>query len=769
MKNSKLDKNPQISQNNKKKRRKIAIGLLVGFVALPILVIAVGLIGFSIYASQVEVDASLLPTATAVPTFFDRYGNKLSYAEDGFLSPDEITDNLRFAFISTEDKRFYSHKGYDVIRIGGAIFSDIKAGKLKEGASTITQQLVKNTHLSHERTLERKIKEIALATKLEKEYSKEEILSMYLSVIYFGNGIYGAKQAAKYYFAKDIKDLSVAECATLAAIVKNPSKYSPNKNKDASISRRNLVIDKMCEQNYIASDTANIEKSKELVLAQNDDAIWSDLLSEKDQKIYFDNVIQEVCEALNVTKYQLFNSGYQIYTNYDQDVQKMLVPEIAKDDDENVNKLVIVMTTDGEVVGYASTLGFNPKRQIGSTIKPILYSAAFDKGILTLATPIVDEPIDFSGYKPTNFNDKYYGLTTIDEAIKKSMNSVAVKTVDYLGIDPFFDYVKEFGLGVNELDKNYALSLGATTDGISPLELASAYTTFANGGTHKKYSFVRLVVKDGEKIYSNDDEQKQIVKDSTAQLVNRALVDTVKDGTAKTLSVLPFELAAKTGTVERGDGKNSDAWSVSYNRGFTVLVWHGSDDGMDEKGGGLPTMSAKTVWQKLFEYDEEAFETAFANDKLKIKEIDLYSTFRNQKITLTTQNVPLEYRKQQYFAFDDAVDANGSCFENIDEVELGVHSNRQNVEIEFEREKIYEYDLYRTDLFGTRLIYHLDSEILDLKTDPNNISDAKEIVRLSDRPWTFGRAANYSLVVYLKDNPEIKNVSTKTVFVDTWL
>ena len=770
MKNSKADKNPQISQNEKKKKRKILLGTLILLAVLPLLVVAIGLIGFSIYSRGVEVNASLLPTATAVPTFYDRFSNKLSYAEDGFLSPDEITDNLKYAFISTEDKRFYSHKGYDIVRIGGAILSDIKAGKAKEGASTITQQLVKNTHLSHERTIERKIKEIALATKLEKQYSKDEILSMYLSVIYFGNGIYGAKQAAKFYFAKDIKDLSVAECATLAAIVKNPSKYSPNRDKDASISRRNLVIDKMCEQNYINLDAANIEKSKEIVLAQNDDVGLDEQLTEKDQKIYFDNVIQEVCSALNITKYQLFNSGYQIYTNYDAKIQKTLTSETAKEDE--VDKIAIVLSNDGAVLAYASTLGFNPKRQIGSTIKPILYSTAFDQSILTLATPIVDEPIDYAGYSPKNFNDKYFGLTTVNDAIKKSMNSVAVKTVDYVGIDAFFDKVKEFGLSVDEADRNYALSLGATADGISPLELADAYSALANDGAYGKGGFVRFVVDDSKKIYSNENSKEQIIKKSTAQLVTKALVDTVKDGTAKTLSTLPFEIAAKTGTVERDDAKNSDAWCVSYNPDYTVLVWHGSDVGMDEKGGGLPTMSAKTIWQVLYELREKqayenTFKSEFENDELKLADIDLYSTFRNQKITLATQNIPLEYRKQQYFANDYDGFSTESCFENIEDVEMSIKSDRRGVEIEFESEKIYEYDLYRTDLFGTRLIKHVDSESVDL-ADPNNIYDAKTSVKLTDNPWSFGRAVNYTLVVYLKNDPNIKNVSTKTVFVDTW-
>ena len=365
----KTSKNTKISQTldvKKAKKRKITLIFLILFVVLPLIVVAISLAGFAIYTTTVQVDASLLPTATAVPTFYDRFGTKVSYGEDGFLSPNEIPDNLKYAFIATEDKRFYKHKGYDIVRIGGAILSDIKAGKTVEGASTITQQLIKNTHLTHERTLKRKIKEVALAINLEKKYSKDEILSMYLSAIYFGNGIYGAKQAAKYYFAKEVKDLDVAECATLAAIVKNPSKYSPNKNAEAALSRRNSIIDKMTEQHFISLDTANFEKLKQIDATFEKDENTDTKLVEKDVKIYFDNVVAEVCDKLNITKYQLFNSGYKIHTNYDENLQRVALTKVLganeRENDTDCS-IIIIDNKNAAVVAYASTLGFNPKRQ----------------------------------------------------------------------------------------------------------------------------------------------------------------------------------------------------------------------------------------------------------------------------------------------------------------------------------------------------------------------------------------------------------------------
>ncbi len=782
MKTRNSDKNSQIPQKQMSKKRKILLGILLSAVLLPVIAICTFLAVFSIYTSTQHVDSSLLPTATDVPTFYDIDGNKLSYIEDEFLSQADICDNLKYAFIATEDKRFYSHKGYDIIRIGGAVLKDIKAGKAVEGASTITQQLIKNTHLTHDRTISRKLKEIALASQLEKEYSKEEILSMYLSVIYFGNGIYGAKQAAKYYFGKDTKDLTVAESATLAAIVKNPSKYSPNKNTDASLQRRNLIIELMREQNYISEDEAEKSKATPIVCQGLDVNSAKNNLSDKDCKLYFDNVIQEVCASLDITKYQLFNGGYNIYTNFDSNVQQIAVKQIINEalHEENTDRTIIVADNlRGGILAYASSLGYNAKRQIGSTIKPILYSAAIDKQIVNLTTPIVDEHVNFGGYSPSNFAGKYYGLTTVKEAIKKSMNSVAVKTCDYLGVDNYFDYLKRFGLSVQDDDKNYSLALGATTNGINPLELANAYSVFANNGQKKQLSFVRFVTQNNEKVMSNESNlTMQIVKASTAQQISVALRDTVKTGTAKSLSTLPFEVAAKTGTAQRGDGQNSDAWCASYNNQYTILVWHGSDDGMQELGGGYPTKQAKEVWQSMYDNAKRRTENAeyakskfspINTDELYLSSVDLYSTLNSRKVVLSSQNVPLEYRYNEYFALDNLPTTDGSYFDEIKDQTLKIDKSTKGIRISFLKESAYEYSVVRTDIFGSHLIKHFDSETLALKRDYNNINYSQNEVSFTDHPISFGQPISYTLVTYLKNNPKIKNTSTKVVFIDARL
>lgn len=765
--NSNGSKQPKIST----KKRKIILGIVITLIVTPLLAAMVALVGFAIYSSTVTVDDTLLPTATATPTFYDINGRKIAYEEDDFVSPSEVTDNLKYAFIATEDKRFFKHNGVDVVRIGGAILHDIKAGKLVEGASTITQQLVKNTHLTHERTLKRKLNEIAIALKLEKKYSKDEILSMYLSVIYFGNGVYGVKSAAKYYFDKYLTDLTIDECATLAAIVKNPSKYSPNKNPESSKSRRNFVLDKMFEQNYISLECLNHAKSADTVTKQADEQT-TDTLRDADLKIYIDNAVQEACEALNITKYQLSNGGYKIYTNLNPALQLLISKELknASSFDDSENRIIMLADTDGKVLAYSSTLGYNPRRQLGSAIKPILYSSALDKGIISLATPIVDEQIDYSGYSPKNFGGKYYGMTMIKDAIAKSMNSVAVKTCDFVGVDEYFDYVKRFGLNVNDEDKNFSLALGATMDGVSPLEVLSAYTTFPNNGVKSECKFLRYILKDGEKIYTAHDDAVRIIRPSTAQLINTALIETVKNGTAKSLSYIPLELAAKTGTAEREDGLNSDAWCVSFVKNYVLLVWHGSDVGMNEKGGGYPAMQSANVWSKLKDFSESGAELdysldgTFDTDEIFPAFVDLYSTFRSQRVILASDNVPLEYRKTEHFAFDNLPSADGSYFDDIIPPDFDVEINNGVVKVSFDAEKIYEYDLIRTDIFGSRIIKHLDSENVDL----SNVVDTSVFtcnVEVVDHPLTFVGFVNYRLEVKLKNNPSIKNASAKTIFV----
>ncbi|MCM1394473.1 MAG: transglycosylase domain-containing protein, partial [[Eubacterium] siraeum] len=736
-------------------------------ILLPLFVIACTVGGFAIWANTQKIDASLLPTATAVPTFYDRDGNELPYADSNYVDINLVSDDLKYAFVALEDKRFYKHNGYDLTRMIGAMLNNIKAGSVREGASTITQQLVKNTHLSHERTLSRKLKELALAINLEKQYSKDEILAMYLSVIYFGSGAYGVKQAADLYFDKNIEDLTLAECATLAGIIKNPSKYSPTKNPDESIKRRNVVLNVMRAEGYINDEEAEAAKSQPLTVANAQDEAQNDApLNAKACEYYISQAAKEVCDALNITKYQLSNSGLKIYTHLDArlqaDLEKMRHSDDNFESDGIGNVSIVIDNENCAVLAHSSSYPYTVSRQAGSVLKPLaIYAPALDKNLITLATPIIDEKIDFNGFSPDNYAGIYYGDTTVREAIKKSMNSVSVKVLDYLGSEDSARYLDSFGISIDDSDKNYALALGATAKGVTPVSIASAYASLARGGEYTSPSYVRFAVDGGNKILSNErtspsntQVSHQVLAKSTASLITSALLDTVKDGTAKTLGALSFEVASKTGTVERASGGNSDAWNASYNDRFTVLVWHGSDEDMSEKGGGYPTRHALKIWQAISQKNAISDKLSLSGGVISA-DVDIYSTKLNREVVLASENTPLEYRKSEYFSLNNLPTANGSKFDKISEIDLEVSNKQGVVTLNFRSENIYEYEVYRQDVLGSNLIY----------SDSGN----DDSITVVDRPIAFDGKVDYTLICRLKNNEEISSSISKSVYIDSSL
>ncbi len=760
MKTAREPKNNQNCRNIKQKRKKLAkkiiIALAICFVLLPAIGIGIFAVGFAIWAQGVQIDASLLPTQTSAPTFYFSDGSEIDYAKNDYVLPAEMSTNLKNAFIAVEDKRFYTHKGYDIVRIGGAVLKNVASGKMKEGASTITQQLVKNTHLTSERTLSRKLKEIAIASKLEKQYSKDEILSMYLSVIYFGSGAYGVREASRLFFAKEVEFLNLGECATLAGIVKNPRDYSPLNNEKNALERRNLVLRLMKEQNLITQNQLDATLCEKLSLAKisekDEKNKLSNSLTSNDCKLYLDGATKEVCKRLDITKYQLDNSGIKIFTNLDKHIQLELKNQtynsVNFSSDDVLCASAVVNSRSGAVVAYHSPLSYEVSRQAGSTLKPLaVYAPAIDMSLVSLATPIADEKIEIGGYSPSNFGDVYYGETTIKDAVCKSMNSVALKTLNYVGVQNAVGYLNNFGIETQTDDQNYALSLGATAKGTTPLELACAYSTIARGGEWCDASFVKCIVKDGVKTSFDNLSKRQTIKASTASLLSVALMDTVKCGTAKGLDYLPFELAAKTGTAERADKTNSDAWCVSYNNDYTLAVWHGSDGVLREKGGSYPTKHSANVWEGIASKKPLSQKINLSSD-VKMLDVDLYSTKLNKQVTLATKNTPREYCKAEYFAIANLPSAQNSRFENIQDKRLEI-SVENGVEVSFETEEIFNYKLYRTDVFGEVLIASFagkESSQIDC-----------DIVKftINDTPISFDGKVKYRLHVELKNNPTV--------------
>ena len=684
--------------------------------------------------------------AKNLPVFYDVNGNKMDYISDNYISPDNIPTNLKNAFVALEDKRFYSHSGYDPYRIVGAVARNIKSGGAVEGASTITQQLVKNTHLTFEKTITRKLKEIALATKIEEKYSKDEIFSMYLSVIYFGGGAYGIKSASKLYFDKEVEDLTLSECATLAGIIKSPTKYSPTNQPENSKERRNLVLDVMHKQGYI--DDAQLEKAK------NEPLVTSTPKKSSTSKFFIDMVINQVCETLNITKYQLDNSGLTIHTTFDPNIQRILTENsnlTSNFSNSNVDNSSIVLDNDtGYVLAYHSSLDYEVFRQLGSTIKPlVVYAPALEEGLVSLATPISDEQISFGDWSPKNYGDKYFGIITPREGIKKSSNTVAVKVASYLGENKLVEYGRKFNLTLTDKDKYLTTALGATEKGQSPLQLASAYSTFASEGQIVTPTFIRTIIDKDRKIWAHQTNSKTIISSETAYLIADCLYDTVEDGTARSLSSLPFKVAAKTGTVsDDNSGQNSDAWCVSFNKKYTLAVWHGDSN---ETGGGHPTKHASNLWKDLHQTTEKTnfYREIEKPDSIISLPIDAYSTKENMQVTLATSLTPSKYISNEIFTASNNINFGKSLFDNCEiDFDISIKSGlNPMVIISFDTKEIYQYSLTRKDVFGEKIIYS---------------STGKIDVQLSDNPISFGLPITYTLDIFVSNGNERKLVGTCT-------
>ncbi len=740
MKTSSQCKNNQTCKQKSVKRRLFVAATVVLFT--PIILFLIALCGFEIWASGVKLEKEKLPALSSSPVFFDVDGNVIDSGSSPFIQKEDVTENLKFAFVAVEDKRFFKHKGVDVVRIAGAMAKNIKAGGIKEGASTITQQLVKNTMLTQKRTYKRKLKEIALAKKLEKSYSKDEILAMYLSVVYFGSGAYGVREAAERFFSKSVAKLSLAECATLAGLVRNPAGYSPIRHKNECVARRNTVLDLMHEQGYISKEECETAKNSPLEVSETSSHT-------KDFELYVNLAKDEVMRALDMTRAEFENSNLKIHTFLDMRVQNALKKFVNTSENRSS---IVIENAGGKVVAYSSSLPYEALRQPGSALKPLaVYSPAFDLGLVSPATHIVDEKVDVASYSPKNFNDKYYGETNVREAIMRSMNSVSVKVMNFVGVEKSAEYLENFGINISEEDKNLSLSLGAMTEGVSASAIAAAYATLANLGKYTPARFVNFCESNGRKISFSDIYSIKItraIKRSSASLMTSALLDCVKGGTAKALSSLNFQVAAKTGTAERADGKNSDAWCASYNQTHTVVVWHGSDVGFDEKGGGKPASECADIWREL-EKLVDMPKTVPLFDVVEV-EIDEYSSKVKQKIIKATPLTPAKYKKTELFSCDSVPSEDDSSFFGGDDCEFEIKVKDGYVQISFLQEEIFKYRLLRRDILGERVIYD---------------STGNEKATLQDAPTSLGGRVEYVLTIYLEDNVPLRT-ETKTIFYD---
>lgn len=536
-----------------------------------------GGIAFALIWRSETLDIDRLTTLSQTAAFYDSDHQPINAQNTiNYCYLDNINPNCINAFIAVEDKNFYQHHGLSLPRIAKAFVNNIAAGYSKEGASTITQQLVKNTYLTNEKTLHRKIREAILALKVEQNFSKEQILELYLNAIYFGNNNYGIANASEYYFNKTPAELTLAESAGLAGIIKNPTKYDPILNHNNFTKRAHLILRLMHEQNLITvteyenalQETLTINTPSNLWLGTN----------------YQTMALKEASQILNLSETDIINYGYQIETYYDPNKQQLLYdainnPEYALTGE----KFALLSSANGQVQAlWTSTPTLlTARRNFGSVMKPLLvYAPALELGVIQPATLIDDSPLIDSDFNPQNFDKKYHGMVSAREALVHSYNIPAVKILNATTIENATSIGNKMGLNLQ--NENLSMALGNTSQGTTFLELATGYQTIANQGKYSPARFIRSIRdRKGYTVYydltNKYNYAPQVIAPDTAYLLTDMLIETAKNGTARKLAPLSIEIAAKTGTTERENtNTNTDASLVSYTPENVLIVWQGN-------------------------------------------------------------------------------------------------------------------------------------------------------------------------------------------------
>lgn len=542
---------------------------------------------------------------------YDKNGEKIAnifYKKHRYFVPfNEIPPRAIEALLAIEDTTFFEHPGVNFDAIFRAVIKDIKARKMVEGASTITQQLVKNKLLTREKKISRKIKELIYSLKLEQSLTKEQILERYLNEIYFGHGYYGIKTAADGYFHKKLSDLSLKEIAILVGLPKAPSTYAPTKNYEISMGRANRVIARMYSLGWIDN------KTYEKALAENPE-VYDDTLTQNKAPY----IVDEVIRRMKKNGYKdVKTGGYDIYTTIDLSLQKVAKESLKyayetslerikhyqeqeqaraeRDLDFNVSDinvsqlngaLVSLDAKSGDILALVGGVDYKQssynratqgKRQPGSAFKPFIYQVAIDLGY-SGATELVDVARTYEyekdgeelKWQPKNYEEDYKGLITLREALVHSRNLATINLVNEIGLSQLLNELDKFGIA--NLPRDLSIALG--TISLSPLELAKYYTSFASGGVQIEPHLIASIEKNGSTIYEKGEEKKYITSATQSFIMTSILEDVVKRGTGRRARAKGIELAGKTGTTNN----NMDAWFAGYSPSIETVVWFGNDD-----------------------------------------------------------------------------------------------------------------------------------------------------------------------------------------------
>ena len=608
-----------------------------------------------------------------------------------------LNPHTKEAFISIEDKEFYNHKGINKKRIAKAMVNNIKSMSLKEGASTISQQLIKNTHLSSETTFERKLKEMALTKKLEKNYSKDEILESYLNVIFFGNNCYGLESASQYYFGKSAKELDLSESCTLAGIIKSPSRYSPILHYDNCLKRRNLVLSEMEKDGKITTEEKLTAEKQPITLH----------ISQPDgNKLnsYSQASIDEASKILNLSAKQIAIGGYHIHTYLNEEKQNALKTSLSQEKLDDIDNAGIVI--DPKTYGVTAFYGnskfkvMDIKRQPASCLKPLLvYAPALNEDVITPSTQILDEPINISGYQPTNVNKKFSGYMSVTDAVKNSINIPAIKVLSYIGIDTGKQYAEKLGIEFDEKDTSYTLALGGMTYGVNLKTLASGYSVFVNNGDFEEAKFVQYITdKDGKLVYIHKPNPQMVMREDSTYLMTNILQETAKTGTARKLSdITNTEIASKTGTVGKKNASgNTDAYNISYTPTEVVGVWFGTLDNTPVKiaGGNQPTNVVKS-YIKTQNYEKTTFDIPSSVTTAKI---DSLEKEENHRLVLASPYAPERYTEECLFSRFNMPSDISENFMEKPQIYADCKVENNQIVVTLSPQKHLEYQIYKDDV-----------------------------------------------------------------------
>lgn len=551
------------------------------------------------------------------------------YSSDGQLLARFATENrlwvplqkmpkvLINAFVSIEDERFFHHWGLDLMAITRAFLKNMEEGQIVQGGSTITQQLVRNLFLTKEKTLRRKLKEALLSLQIERKYTKEEILELYLNHIYLGHGAYGVEAAARAYFGKSAEALTISQCALLASLPKAPNHFSPRLYPERSKARRDLVLKKMYDLGYIPLYQFKKASEEDIELAPLEPYVV--------MAPYFVEYVRQSLEEKYGTSV-LYQGGLKVETTLDVNIQRAAEEALKKGLEELTEKdgkdqplpldspsqeellqgaLVALEPATGHIKAMVGGRDFKESqfnrasqamRQPGSSIKPFIWTAALESGF-TPQDIIVDSPVAFSYggkyWAPQNYERKFFGPTTLQEALEKSRNVIAVKLLYKLGVNTVIDCAHRMGIE-SPLEPNLSLALG--TSEVTPIEMASAYGTLVNKGIHvKPMAILTIVTAGGRVLEENQPEQEIALSEEVASTMTTLMQGVIERGTGRRAQGLNRPAAGKTGTT---DGFN-DAWFIGFTPELVACVWIGYDSQQPLGHGMTGGRVAAPIWKEF--------------------------------------------------------------------------------------------------------------------------------------------------------------------------